>query len=314
MRGDIFDTKGIKPMLISEMQDPFDSDDWIYEIKWDGIRSVAYLDNSGTDIRNKRDIKTLQHYPELKNINKQVKEKCILDGEVFVLKNGVSDFYEVQRRSILNDPFKLRLAAKKYPASYVAFDIIYYKDRLVVDLPLMERKELLNKVIEDSPRFCKSQFIEQNGIALFDVAKAQGLEGIVAKRKDSQYHFDKRTKNWIKCKVMITEDFALCGYIVKSNGMTSFILGQYAGTELFYKGHVTLGASLRKLNQFQYKKISKSPFKYTPQDSANYNAVWLEPELVVVVEYMPSDKESYRQATCKAISNDKLAIECQYEV
>lgn len=309
MKNDIFDTKGIKPMLISEMQNPFDSDDWIYEIKWDGIRTVAYLDENGTDLRNKRDIKTLQHYPELRNINKQVKEKCILDGEVFVLKDGKSDFYEVQSRSILNDPFKLRLAAKKYPASYVAFDIIYYKDRLVVDLPLMERKELLNKVVEDTPLFCKSQFIEQNGIALFDATKVQGLEGIVAKRKDSQYHFDKRTKNWVKCKVMATEDFALCGYIAKSNGMTSFVIGQYDGNELIYKGHVTLGASVNKLNQYKYNIIGRSPFKYTP--AGNDKAVWLKPELSCIVEYMPSDKDGYRQAVCKGIRDDKLAIECK---
>lgn len=308
---DIFDTKGIKPMLIAEMQEPFDSGDYIYEIKWDGIRSIAYLDDSYTDIRNKRDIKTLQHYPELKDINKRVNEKCILDGEVFILKNGVPDFYEVQRRSILTDPFKIQLAAKKYPATYVAFDIIYYKNKLVIDLPLMERKALLDKVLNDCSRICKSQYIEYNGIALFEASKAQNLEGIVAKRKDSQYFFDKRTKNWIKCKVMLTEDFALCGYILKPNGMTSFILGQYIGNKLIYKGHITLGASLRKLNQYHYEKIDKSPFNYIP--AGNNNAVWLKPELVCEVEYMPSEKEGRRQGTCKGIRTDKLAIECQIE-
>lgn len=309
MKGDIFDIKGIKPMLISEMSTPFDSDDWIYEIKLDGIRNVAYLDKDETDIRNKRDIRTLSHYPELRNINLQVNEKCILDGEVFVLKNGITDFYEVQRRSILSDPFKIKLAAKEYPASYVAFDIIYYKNKLVIDLPLMERKELLDKVVEDSAFFCKSQFIEQNGIALFDAAKTQGLEGIVAKRKESQYHFDKRTKNWVKCKVVVAEDFVLCGYLLKTGNMTSFIIGQYDREKLIYKGHVTLGAGLRLLNQYKYTTIESAPFDFVPP--GNERAIWLKPELVCIVEYMPSDKEGYRQAVCKGIRDDKLAIDCQ---
>lgn len=103
-------------MLIARQREAFDSPDWIYEVKLDGIRCVAYLDEQGTDLRNKRDKKLLPYLSELAEIHKQVKGKCILDGEVFVLRDGVTDFYEIQRRVMMSDPFKIKLAAAKYPA------------------------------------------------------------------------------------------------------------------------------------------------------------------------------------------------------
>ena len=232
---DIFEEKGIKPMLISEQKKAFDSPDWIYEVKLDGIRCIAYLDSEdGTDLRNKRDKKLLPHVPELYDIHKQVKRKCILDGELFILNNGVTDFYEIQRRALMTDPFKIKLSAGKFPATFTAYDIIYDTDHLVMDLPLMERKDLLSDIIMENDRINVSRYIEENGIALFEAAKQQGLEGVVAKRKDSKYYFGKRTKDWIKFKVMETEDCIICGYIKKANNMTSLILGQYDNGELVY--------------------------------------------------------------------------------
>ncbi|GAA0220874.1 ATP-dependent DNA ligase [Metaclostridioides mangenotii] len=95
---DIFDEKGIKPMLIAEMQEAFDSPDYIFELKLDGIRCIAYLDNDSTDLRNKRDFKLISRFPELDQLHRYVNEKCILDGELIAMKNGVPDFYELQRR------------------------------------------------------------------------------------------------------------------------------------------------------------------------------------------------------------------------
>lgn len=305
---DIFDEKNIKPMLISEQKKPFDSPDWIYEIKLDGIRCVAYLDDAGTDLRNKRNKKLLPHVPELSQIHKHVKDKCILDGELFVLKNGITDFYEIQRRALMTDPFKIKIASEKYPACFVAFDIIYYKNKTLIDKQLIERKQILSNVINENNFISVSRYIEYYGIKLFESAKSQGLEGIVAKRKDSKYSFDKRTKNWIKCKVMATDDCVICGYINKANNMTSLILGQFENGALIYKGHVTLGVSLRVINQFKPNRIDFSPFGYVPK--GNENAVWLEPNLVCIVESMPTDKDSFRQPVFKGIRNDKNAIEC----
>ena len=279
-------------------------------MKLDGIRCIAYLDSEdGTDLRNKRDKKLLPHAPELYDIHKQVKRKCILDGELFILNNGVTDFYEIQRRALMTDPFKIKLSAGKFPATFTAYDIIYDTDHLVMDLPLMERKDLLSDIIMENDRINVSRYIEENGIAFFEAAKQQGLEGVVAKRKDSKYYFGKRTKDWIKFKVMETEDCIICGYIKKANNMTSLILGQYDGQRLIYKGHVTLGVSLRNLKEYSIRIKDRSPFENPPV--GNDGAVWIEPELVCIVESMPTDKGSFRQPVFKGIRNDKCPLDCQ---
>lgn len=304
---DIFDEKNIKPMLIAEMKEPFNSPDYIYEIKWDGIRCVSYLDNS-TDMRNKRNKLMMPTFPELSDLYKQARVKCILDHELVVLKNGKPDFYEVQKRAIMTNPFKIQLAANKHPASIIAYDILYYKNKDISLLPLIERKKYLEDVAYENNFLAVSRFIENNGVELFDVVKEQNLEGVVAKKKKSLYWQGKNTKDWIKFKVLVTEDCIICGYIKKENNMTSIILGQYDDGELVYKGHVTLGAGLKTLNKYKYKIINESPFRSTPP--GNKEAIWIEPELVCIVEYMPTEKESFRRSVFKGIRDDKIAEEC----
>jgi bifunctional non-homologous end joining protein LigD len=254
----------------------------------------------------------IQRFPELDQLHRYVKEKYILDGELIALNNGVPDFYEIQRRSILTDPFKMQLAGKKSPVSFVAYDIIYHKDSLVTDLPLIERKKLLEQNVKEIDRFAISRYIENNGIALYNVAEQQKLEGVVAKEKSSKYCFDKKSKDWIKIKYLKDMDFAICGYILKDKGMSSIILGQYnEENELIYKGHVTLGVSLRKLNQYKYEKVNNPPIKDVPSGSNNEDAVWIEPTLVCTVEYMPNEKGSLRQPVLKGFREDKLTNECK---
>jgi bifunctional non-homologous end joining protein LigD len=305
---DIFESRNISPMLISEMVDPFDSPNFIYEIKWDGIRTLSFLDTK-TDMRNKRNKLMVPIFPELEGLHKQVKTKCIIDHELLVLKNGIPDFYEVQKRALMSNSFKIKLAADKYPASVIAYDILYYKDKDITMLPLMERKKYLTDVVIENNLISVSRFIENDGIKLYELVKEKGLEGIVAKRKDSLYWQGKRTKDWVKCKIMATDDCVICGYIPKENNMTSLVLGQYDDDVLVYKGHVTLGVSLRILNEHKYKTIDYSPFGYVPP--GNEDCVWMAPELVCIVESMPTEKESFRQPVFKGIRDDKLAIECK---
>ncbi len=104
---DIFDTKNIKPMLIKNTREAFDSPDFIFELKLDGERCIAYLDNNGTELRNKRNQKMLIKVPELSNIHKQIKSKCILDGELIVIEDGKPSFKEIQRRSLMTNTFKI---------------------------------------------------------------------------------------------------------------------------------------------------------------------------------------------------------------
>lgn len=309
---DLFEDKMIKPMLIKDMVDPFNSSDYIYELKLDGLRCLAYLDETHTDLRNKRNDMLLPRFPELANINAFAKGKCILDGELIVIKNGVPDFFEVQRRSLMSDKFKIQLASEQYPACFVAYDILYINKRQITEMPLIDRKKLLEEVVSEDIKLAVSRYVSEHGIELFNLAKQQKLEGVVAKVKNSKYYLDKRTKEWIKFKFLADKDFAVCGYIIKDKGMTSLILGQYRGNDLLYKGHVTLGVRSDFAAEYNCIKIENSPFRLTP--SGNENAVWLEPTLVCVVQYMPNDKGALRQPVFKGIRDDKTLLECQEDL
>lgn len=210
----------------------------------------------------------------------------------------------------MSTPLKIELAAKKYPACFTAFDILYYEDHPVTDLPLSERKALLQKaVIEESARFAVSRVVENNGVAFFWLAKARELEGIVAKRKDSRYYFDKRTKDWIKCKNLKDADYVVCGYLPKENGRISLVLGQYAGETLTYKGHVTLGVgggSFRRIRELP--RLDTSPFA---APAGNERAVWVAPVLCCTVKYMEKTESGHlRQPVFKGLREDKLPEEC----
>ena len=163
----------------------------------------------------------------------------------------------------------------------------------------------------ENNRISISKVIENTGIELFNIVKSKELEGVVAKRKGSKYFFEKRSTDWIKFKYLVDDDFVLCGYIQKDNNMTSFILGKYdSGNNLKYYGHVTLGASIRTLDQYNYTIIKHHPFNCN-LPKGNDNAVWIEPNLVCIVQYMPSNKEGMRQPVCKGIREDKETKECR---
>lgn len=308
---DLFEQKNIKPMLIGSEGEAFDSPDYLYELKLDGERCIAYLDPaSGSELRNKRNLRMLPKVPELSDIHKQVNCRCILDGELAVIKDGKPDFYEIQRRSLMSNPLKIELASRQNPACFTAFDILYYEDHSVCELPLTERKELLLKgVREETARFAVSRVIENNGIAFYELAKSQELEGIVAKRKDSRYYFDKRTKDWIKCKNLKDDDYVVCGYLPKDNGMTSIVLGQYASGTLKYKGHVTLGVGGEGFRKIRELPRIDVPLFEIP--SGNENAVWVEPSLCCIVKYMEkTESGGLRQPVFKGLREDKTPEEC----
>jgi bifunctional non-homologous end joining protein LigD len=308
---DIFDAKEIKPMLIGEMIEAFDSPDYIFELKLDGERCIAYLDpKTGTELRNKRNMKMLSKVPELSEIHKQVKHKCILDGELIVIKDGKPDFSEIQRRSLTTNNFKIKLQANKFPASFTAFDILYYKDHEVASLPLMERIKLLESTIKENEKLAISRHIEERGIEFYKLSEQNDLEGIVAKRKDSKYIFDKRTTDWIKIKNLQDDDFVVCGYILKDNNVISVVLGQFKNDILIYKGHCTLGVSSNDFRTISStKKLNQSPFNELP--SGNDDAVWIEPKHVCTVKYMMKTATgSMRQPVVKGIRDDKEPDEC----
>ena len=305
---DIFDKKDISPMLISEMRDSFDSPDYIFELKLDGERCIAYLDKTCTLLQNKRHFNLNLRFPELTDMNKAVKTKCILDGEITILKNGKPDFSEIQRRSLMSNKFKVELAASKYPASFTAFDILYYDGRQITDLPLMERKKLLKKAVNENSKISVSRYIENDGKAFYKLAEKNDLEGIVAKRKDSKYYIGKRTKDWIKIKNLKDDDYIICGYIKRENGVASLILGQYSGEKIEYKGHVIISLLSEDFRRIENtEKAENSAFLVMDND----NVIWIKPALTCTVKYMEKTKSGgLRQPVFKCLRDDKAPEEC----
>lgn len=306
-----FENRHINPMLIGADGQAFDSGDFIYELKWDGERCLAYLDPAhGTELRNKRNLKMLPKVPELAGIHKQVKKRCILDGELMIMKNGRPDFYEIQKRSLTTNSFKIQLAAKQYPANFVAFDILYYDGKDLTLLPLMERKQYLDQAVRtETASLAISRYVPDKGCPLYTLAKQQNLEGIVAKRKDSIYTPGKRTKDWIKIKNLKDDDFVVCGYLYKENNMISLVLGQYGQNEMIYKGHVTLGVGGPDFEIIKAMKPAQiPPFPVPP---GNEEANWITPELVCTVKFMDYNANGgMRQPVFKGLRFDKPAEAC----
>lgn len=301
---DLFTDKNIDPMLLYET-DPFDDEDYIFELKLDGIRCIAYIEPKSVVLQNKRHKDMTDIYPELSDIRKCVKKRVILDGELVVLVDGKPNFYALQKRSLMSDAFKIKLAANKDPVQFVAYDILYFDGKDLTDKPLMQRKEILNKAVTEGQGLSISRYIEKNGKAFFELAKQEQLEGIVAKKKDGLYHIGKRTHDWVKIKVMQDEDLLVCGYQPDENGnVKGLILGCYDDNDkLQCRGKVYLGVSesdRKIISEFAKKNIVKRPWfdKYK-------NAVWLKPELIGTAHFMhETESGGMRQPVWKGIRAD----------
>ena len=298
----LFEEKSVSPMLIAQMQEPFNDDGWIYELKLDGCRYIGYFGQNGTCLRNKRNMELLPRFPELKGLHRSVSERTVLDGELVVLRDGVPDFFELQRRTLLTDRFKIEMAAARHPASFVAYDCLCKDGRSIMDRPLLERKEALQSSVREDSLIAISRYIPTDGIGLFRDADERELEGVVAKRAASLYYPGRRTKDWIKFKRMADEEFVVCGYIRKNSRTFSIILGKYHDGSYLYKGHVTLGVTKEAVGQLRESGIM--PFAAIPAGAGNESAVWVRPDRVCTVEYMPNTKDSLRQAVFKGFRTD----------
>lgn len=182
----------ISPMLLQKTDQPFESSDYITELKLDGIRLIYTVDLSGkVRLYTRHNNEVTSKFPELLSLD--IPPGTTLDGELIVTDtNGKPDFESMMSR------FQSRRS--NTPVSFVVFDILSFEGKSVTSLPLIERKALLNEVIpEDGNTISKVQFIEGNGPAYFDLVKTQELEGIVLKRKDSRYEVGKRSQSWLKC-------------------------------------------------------------------------------------------------------------------
>jgi len=275
-----------KPMLLAETSKPFNSKDYLYEIKFDGIRVIVYVSPSAIKIinRNLNDMTYL--FPELVELKKKVTKKVIFDGEIVSEINGLPSFSKLQERLHLKDNSKIKYQAVNNPVTFIVFDILYENTDLT-DKTLMDRKKIL-KSYEDDDLFVKSFYVEEKGIELFKQIKKLDLEGIVAKKKDGKYYINTRCDEWIKIKNFKCEEFYIGGYIEnKSKYVISILVGEYVDNKFYYVGNVVLS----KKNPM-YEKIINSKIFSNPFVNYNENASFIKPILKIKVTYMERTKSN----------------------
>lgn len=302
----------IPPMLASPGK-PFDDPNWIFEIKWDGSRTIAFLSNtfSYTRLQDRRLKDITYQFPELKLLHKSIKRKeAILDGELVVITNGKPSYKNIMSRKHQQSKTKIEILKKTMPALFIAWDILYLDGKTLVDLPLIERKEILNSVIIENESLKISDFIEEFGNNLFDITKQKGLEGIMAKKMDSAYEMGKRSKLWLKIKNFITLNAVIMGY--KKN-KKALILGLYDDIgNLVPIGSCESGLTKKDLEAFF--EIAKDIT--VPQDFYHFkdkNIQWIEPVLVCKVRFMEwSENMKMRAPTFMGFQFDVKPWECRF--
>lgn len=270
--------KILSPMLLKERDKPFIDDNYIFELKYDGIRTLLYVSPKTFKLitRNGNDLANI--YPELKSVQNIVgKHKVIFDGEIVAFKNGKPSFSELQHRNHLKNISKIKLMINEIPVCFVVFDIIYF-DKDLTNLTLMKRKKILND-FTDTDIFIKTKMYN-DGLKLFKHIKKIGLEGIVAKQKDSKYILGKRVENWVKIKNFKKEYFYVYG-VTKLKDKYALYLGEYKNKKLIPVGKVSVMPDNDVLKIVQKQKKVKNIFIDITE-----NINFVEPINKILVHYM----------------------------
>jgi DNA ligase D-like protein (predicted ligase)/DNA ligase D-like protein (predicted 3'-phosphoesterase) len=300
-------------MLARVAPQPFSSDAWLFEIKWDGFRAIAYV-NEEFSLRS-RNNKELKHvFPELEELE-QLASNVVLDGEIVAVKDGKTDFQALLERSQATSPIEIELKEKRSPVVYVVFDILEKDGSTLVDLPLTERKRILKASVKEGKHVLLSDFVETKGKAYYKIALEKGLEGVMAKKKESTYEPGVRSGNWLKIKKLRSCDCIILGYTkgsgARSGTFGALLLGLYSDGQLVYVGKVGTGFS-----QSMLETLSKK-FQQLKTDTAllrvdiTYEITWLKPDLVCEVTYQTVTKDKrLRMPRFIGLRSDKMPSEC----
>ncbi len=189
------------PPMLAKPGVPFDSQEHLFEVKWDGTRVLAFVEQGGYRLVNRHRVDVTDRYPELGFLG-DLAAGTVLDGEVVVLQNGKPTFRLLLSRNQARAPFKIRSLARTLPATYVVFDLLYERFESLLALPLGTRRKRLEKLMGRyaHPRLVFSQGVVGPGKAFFAEVCGQGLEGVMAKCLASRYRPGRRTDAWIKIK------------------------------------------------------------------------------------------------------------------
>jgi bifunctional non-homologous end joining protein LigD len=316
----------IHPMLATLTDRPFSSVDWLYEIKWDGYRAVTFLEHGTIRLISRNGIELTSLYPELRAVSKQLQAReAILDGEIVALdEQGRPSFSLMQQRAGIRSGSKRSRPNSGIPVLYYVFDLLYLDGYNLMKVDLEERKQVLESTITPSQFLRYSEHFLQEGEQLYAAAKERGLEGIVAKRRQSCYE-QKRSREWLKMKTTRRQECVIGGYTDPKGSREHFgsiILGLYdergqlvhvgqAGTGFNAATHADLWKRLQEID------IGKSPFHGKVASSRRPH--WVRPELVAEIKFTEWTHEGHsgsikmRAPVYEGLRFDKPPRGCVFE-
>lgn len=296
---------------------PRDDDGWAFEMKWDGVRALAYLDGRQLRLasRTGRDITIA--YPELAAPGSAAASPLLLDGEVVAFDDGRPSFAQLQQRMHVTSAAQAARLSSRIPVSYLIFDVLHAAGQPLLDLPYWQRRELLESLdlaSGDGTWQVPPSFTGYAGTDMLAVSRDHGLEGIVAKRLDSAYQPGRRSPDWRKVKNVYRQEFVVGGWRRGEGGRTgqigSLLLGVQGRGGLQYAGHVGTGFTEQTLLLLGSRLASLaqagSPFaEEIPRDHAR-GAVWVQPLVVVDVAFAAWTPEGrLRAASYQGLRDDK---------
>ncbi len=308
----------VEPMLATLAEHPFSDPDWLFEIKWDGVRALARIENGALALSSRNHIDIVKRYPELAALpDALAARQAILDGEIVALDaHGHSNFERLQERMHVRAPSENLVT--QVPVVYFAFDLLYCDGYDLRESPLLKRKQLLQRLLHTSERFRYADHQLEHGKELFALAEQNGLEGIVAKRADSPY-VSARSPYWVKLKSTTTVDAVVGGWTEARTPALPFgslLLGLYEGKKLRFIGHVGSGFDAKKLKDLSSRlkelAVPASPFDAVPE--TNEKPSWVSPALVARVKFSGWTQErALRHPVFIALREDARPTDCQWE-
>ncbi len=282
----------IHPMLAESVDAPFDGDDWLFEIKWDGYRAITFIENGKARLMSRNQNDLTPRYPELKDLPQFIQAKnAILDGEVVALdEEGRASFSLMQQRTGFRPGGRRGTANADVPVLYYAFDLLYLDGYDWRRVPLEERKRRLASVLIPGNALRYSDHYERQGKALFEIAQKKGLEGILAKKRAGFYE-ERRSREWLKIKIRHRVECVVGGYTEPEGSRAHFgslVLGLYDKEKrLVHVGQVGSGFDQKLLDEIWQvlKKLETKKNPFFGEVEALRKTFWVKPELVAEVEY-----------------------------
>ena len=278
------------PPMLAKLGEPFDSDEHLFEIKWDGTRAMAFVSGDGYHMRNRRKVDMTPKYPEF-SLLEDLPPGTVLDGEVVVLdEQGRAIFNKLQVRDQARNELKFRTLSQTSRATFIVFDQLYDNFQSIMDLPLLQRRERLQETITNTDdRIVFSEGIVGRGSDFFQQAKQRDIEGVMAKRLNGRYLPGKRVDSWQKIK---KQDSMLCviiGYLPKPGDFESLAIASEIDGQLTYVGKVGNGFDhnyrMKLLEMLERMHISKPVVSNKLK-----TAQWVEPKLFCFVRYLEMTK------------------------